>query len=123
MNKNSIKARVLQNWTHKNSKFLPGEYCQVDFQDQKHDSEVCKAYSYSQDLVDYIGLRGKVIAVSATKAGKIRSCYGSVTSSRQSNRYYVKLTRTSSRQFTRYYVEFKDGRVFGIHSHHLVKLG
>lgn len=108
MTKDSIRANVIYDWS-KQAKFAPSERVNFNGGDDFVYSreQLQSSGTYSNVLMEYYGHVGKVVAVSAAKDGKIRGA---------SEHGF------GGRQFTRYYVEFTDGRVFGIHSHHLTQL-
>ncbi len=84
MRKQDIRARVLWNWGHFNSKFLPGLHAIVN--------EDVKADWNSKRRQSFEGRRGRVIAVSTPDGKNIRDW---------------------KRCYTTYYVEFKNGEVCG----------
>lgn len=108
-----IKARVTARWNHPNCKFQRGDHAEVSAQVLpreyvKMDGGIGTGTSYvSQVKQRRVGRVGKVIAVSCTESGTIRS---------RSDHY----TRgESSRMYTRYYIQFSDGVIMGFDSHHL----
>ena len=94
--RNEIKANVMYDWNAdaKRTKFGPGDSVKVLNVDYR-----CDHSSKARLLT--IGKMGKVIAVTTTGNGNIRS---------------------RDRQYTRYYVEFQDGQVHGFHSRFLEKV-
>jgi len=100
MRKQDIRARVLWNWGHYNSKFLPGLHAIVN-EDVKAKflpglhaivNEDVKADWNSKRRQSFEGRRGRVIAVSTPDGKHIRNW---------------------TRCYTTYYVEFKNGEVCG----------
>jgi len=108
-----IKATVKTWWTHKNCKFQPGDHAEVSAQVLpreyvKMDGGIGNGHSYVSNVKQRrVGRVGRVVAVSCTRAGHIRS---------QSDHY--KHGRPS-RMYTRYYIQFRDGVIMGFDSHHL----
>ena len=106
-----IKARVTARWKHKNCKFQRGDHAEVSMnvlpRDYlKMDGGIGEGHSHvSQIKQRRVGRVGRVVAVSCTEQGTIRS-HGYVT---------------PSRMYTRYYIQFKDGVIMGFDSHHLKK--
>ena len=108
-----IKARVTARWNHPNCKFQRGDYAEVSAQVLprdyvKMDGGIGEGSSHvSQIKQRRVGRIGRVMAVSCTKSGRIRS---------RADHY----TRgEASRMYTRYYIQFRDGVIMGFDSHHL----
>lgn len=107
-----IRARVTARWKHKNCKFQPGDYAEVNAnviprEWVRHDGTIAGGRSYvSRKKQRRVGQVGRVIAVSCLRDGRIRN-----------NRWDH--GHTPSRMFTRYYIQFKDGEILGYESHHL----
>ena len=108
-----IKARVKTRWNHKNCKFQPGHHAEVSAQVLprdyvKMDGGIGQGHSYvSQVKQRRVGRVGRVVAVSCTRDGLIRS---------RPDHYRHGI---NSRQYTRYYIQFRDGIIMGFDSHHL----
>jgi hypothetical protein len=107
-----IKAKVKLDWNHKNHKFYPGSYVEVNRQIAPRDwitsgGKIMPGHSYESKIKrDRVGRVGRVVAVTCTPNGKTR---GKAENG------------MCERMFTRYYVQFPDGIVLGFHSHHLDK--
>lgn len=107
MKREQITAVITEDWDrkrNKNCKFLPGDMVRVKIQDsfERNSSYPTHPKYYTK----YDGLVGKVFAATCGPDGKLRS----------------KKTTWYGRAYTKYYVEFADGSVYGLHSHHLVKI-
>ena len=108
-----IKARVTARWNHPNCKFQRGDHAEVSAQVLpreyvKMDGGIGTGTSYvSQVKQRRVGRVGKVVAVSCTESGTIRSREDHYTRGE------------SSRMYTRYYIQFSDGVIMGFDSHHL----
>ncbi len=107
-----IKARVKTQWDHRNHKFYPGSYVEVNRQIAPRDwvtskGRIVDGHSYeSKPKQERVGRVGRVVAVTCTPDGKTRGKAG--------HGFF-------ERMYTRYYVQFKDGVILGFHSHHLNK--
>ena len=108
---NDIQARVTTRWKHKNCKFQRGDHAEVSAQVLprdylKMDGSIGQGRSHvSQIKQRRVGRVGRVVAVSCTERGTIRS-HG---------------YDTPSRMYTRYYIQFRDGTIMGFDSHHLTR--
>ena len=107
-----IRATVKPWWTHKNCKFQPGDHAEVSAQvlprDWVHEGRVVPGRSYvSARKQRRVGRVGRVVAVSCTRSGHIRS---NDLSYRNGG---------ATRMYTRYYIQFRDGVIMGFDSHHL----
>lgn len=104
-----IKARVTARWKHKNCKFQRGDFAEVNAnviprEWVGHDGTIVAGRSYVSNIKQRrVGRVGRVVAVSCTEQGTIRS-HGYVM---------------PSRMYTRYYIQFRDGIIMGFDSHHL----
>ena len=101
--KRQVIANIITHWDHPNAKFYPGDEVRVKKNLGDHESKRLKSR---------IGTYGTVVAVSATKAGKIRST---------KKKYHpgMRAEYIADRQYTKYYVLFNNDVIHGFHSHNL----
>ena len=109
-NVEEIKANVKTEWTHGRHKFKPQSYAEVSGRVCPRewvgtDGVVRQGRGYvSQVMQRRVGQVGRVVAVSCGIGGKVRG---------------PSLTGFCDRMYTKYYLQFRDGSIFGYHSHHL----
>jgi len=104
-----IQATVKSDWSHHNHKFQMNEHVEVSHRVKPRqwvasDGSIKTPRGYvSVKKQQRAGHVGRVVAVSCTSSGRVRSNWHGHT----------------SRMYTKYYVQFEDQEILGYDSHHL----
>ena len=107
---NEIKAQIMTEWNHPNSKLLPGDLAQVCKLVKPTSTPSCCDYKnsyYSKNLLKRSEARGIVVAVTTTNGSAIRG---------------IAPNGWAPRAYTKYYLKFGDGDIHGFLAGHLTKI-